>query len=83
MPDPDDLPLLLGDVVICPEVAARNAPEHAGSFDDEIALLVVHGILHLLGLDHMDDDERLAMQDRERELLLQFHGSPARDPWVS
>ena len=69
MPDPDDLPLLLGDVVICPAVAARNAPEHAGSFDDEIALLVVHGILHLLGLDHADDDERDAMQDRERELL--------------
>ncbi|MGZ4683984.1 MAG: rRNA maturation RNase YbeY, partial [Acidimicrobiales bacterium] len=67
LPDPDDLPLLLGDVVICPEIAARNAPEHAGSFDDEIALLVVHGILHLLGLDHHDAAERLAMQARERE----------------
>ncbi|MGZ4728137.1 MAG: rRNA maturation RNase YbeY, partial [Acidimicrobiales bacterium] len=83
LPDPDDLPLLLGDVVICPEIAARNAPEHAGSFDDEIALLVVHGILHLLGLDHHDEAERLAMQARERELLLQFHGTPARDPWMS
>ena len=46
------MPLLLGDVVICPEVAFRNAPAHAGSYDDEIALLVVHGILHLLGMDH-------------------------------
>ena len=35
---------------------ARNAPEHAGTYDDEIALLVVHGILHLLGMDHEDDD---------------------------
>jgi probable rRNA maturation factor len=82
MPDPDDLPRLLGDVVICPEIAARNAPEHAGSFDDEIALLVVHGILHLLGLDHHDEAERVAMQARERELLTELHGTPARDPWT-
>src|SRR3974390_352683 len=39
---------LLGDVVICPDVAARNASEHGVSFDDEVALLVVHGLLHLL-----------------------------------
>ena len=83
MPDPDDLPLLLGDIVICPDVAAANAPGHAGSFDDEIALLVVHGILHLLGMDHADPAEQAAMQARERELLEQFHGVPARDPWTS
>ena len=53
-PDPGDLPLLLGDVVICPAVAARQAPEHAGTVDDELALLVVHGILHVLGHDHAD-----------------------------
>jgi len=82
MPDPDDLPLLLGDLVICPDVAAANAPEHAGSFDDELALLVVHGILHLLGMDHAEPDEQAAMQARERELLAQFHGTPARDPWA-
>jgi probable rRNA maturation factor len=83
LPDPDDLPLLIGDVVICPAVAAANAPGHAGSFDDEIALLVVHGILHLLGRDHADPAEEAAMQARERELLEQFHGTPARDPWTS
>jgi len=83
MPDPDDLPLLLGDIVICPDVAAANAPGHAGSFDDEIALLVVHGILHLLGMDHADPAEQAAMQARERELLEQFHGVPARDPRTS
>ena len=82
-PDVDDLPLLLGDIVVCPEVAATNAPTHAGTLDDEIALLVVHGILHLLGLDHASDDERMAMQARERLLLEQFHGAPARDPWAS
>ncbi len=72
-PDPGDMPLLLGDVVICPAVAARQAPEHAGTIDDELALLVVHGILHVLGHDHADDAERVAMQARERELLQHHH----------
>ncbi len=71
--EPSDLPLLVGDVVICPAVAARNAPDHAGTYDDELALLVVHGILHLMGMDHVDDTEATAMENRERELLEQFH----------
>ena len=50
-------PTLLGDVVVCPSVAARNAAEHGVSFEDEVALLVVHGLLHLLGMDHGEDDE--------------------------
>ncbi|MCD9622375.1 rRNA maturation RNase YbeY [Rhabdothermincola salaria] len=81
--DPDDLPLLLGDVVICPEVAVANAPSHAGRDDDELALLVVHGILHLLGMDHADDVGREAMQARERELLAAHHGPLAADPWAA
>ena len=72
-PEIGELPMLLGDVVICPSVAARQAPEHAGSFDDEIALLVVHGILHVLGHDHADPEETAAMQAKERELLDRFH----------
>jgi len=81
--DHDDLPLLLGDVVVCPGVAARNAPGHAGSYEDEIALLVVHGILHLLGMDHADAPGRQAMQARERELLAAHHGPLAADPWAA
>jgi probable rRNA maturation factor len=80
-PGPDEPPWLLGDLVICPEVAAANAPSHAGNLDDEMALLVVHGVLHLLGMDHADDDERAAMQARERELLDAYHGPLTRDPW--
>jgi probable rRNA maturation factor len=80
--DPDDQPLLLGDVVVCPVVAERQAPEHAGSLDDELALLVVHGVLHVMGMDHATDDERVAMQARERELLGKLHGPLARDPWA-
>lgn len=80
--EPDDAPLLLGDVVICPAVAAANAPGHAGTVDDELALLVVHGVLHVLGADHADDADRRAMQVKERDLLTRFHGRLARDPWV-
>lgn len=72
---PDDVPLLLGDVVICPVVAARNAPAHAGTYDDEIALLLVHGILHVLGMDHATPEETEEMQARERHLLGRFHRS--------
>ncbi|HEV8296120.1 MAG TPA: rRNA maturation RNase YbeY [Acidimicrobiales bacterium] len=69
----DGVPLLLGDVVVCPGVARRNAPGHAGSYEDELALLVVHGVLHVLGHDHAARDEAAAMQQRERSLLERFH----------
>jgi probable rRNA maturation factor len=72
-PETSDPPNLLGDVVVCPAVAARNAPDHAGTYDDEMALLVVHGILHILGMDHIDNEEAEAMEQRERELLELFH----------
>jgi len=70
---PSDVPLLLGDVVVCPAVAARNAPGHAGTYDDELALLVVHGILHVLGHDHATPEETTVMQAREQDLLGRFH----------
>ena len=69
----DDIPLLLGDGVVCPAVAARNAPSHAGTYDDELALLIVHGILHVLGHDHAEPEETAVMQAKERELLGRFH----------
>jgi len=70
-------PSLLGDVVICPTVAFANAPTHAGTFDDEIALLLVHGILHLLGMDHEIEAEAELMEAREKELLAE-HYHPKR-----
>jgi probable rRNA maturation factor len=79
--EPDDAPRLLGDVVICPAVAARNAVDHAGTYDDEIALLLVHGILHVVGMDHDTDEARTAMQRREQVALREHHGELARDPW--
>ncbi len=52
---------LLGDVVVCPRVAAGNNPDR----DAELRLLVVHGILHLLGYDHEEDGERAVMWARQ------------------
>lgn len=72
---------LIGDVVVCPSVAASQASEHAGSVEDELVLLVVHGGLHLAGWDHASDPDRVAMWDRERDLVTTLYGAPARDPW--
>jgi probable rRNA maturation factor len=72
-PSLPEIPRLIGDIVLCPAVAARNAVEHECTLDDEIALLVVHGVLHLLGWDHEDDDEAERMEARERELLARHH----------
>jgi probable rRNA maturation factor len=65
--------MLLGDVVVCPAVAARNAVDHESTYDDEMALLVVHGLLHLLGMDHQVDAEAERMEALERSLLARFH----------
>lgn len=72
-PDRGDLPLLLGDIVICPAVARDQAPDHAGNLDDELALLVVHGTLHVLGWDHDSDSATENMRQRERQLLEAHH----------
>lgn len=62
-------PVALGDVFIAPAVVARNAGIQGVDVADEIALLVVHGLLHLLGWDHDADDDANAMEAREVELL--------------
>lgn len=67
--DPEGPPLLLGDVVICPAQVRRQAAAAEVPFPDEMALMVVHGMLHLLGYDHEADDEAEVMEQRERELL--------------
>ena len=72
-PPTPEIPQLIGDIVICPAVAARNAVEHEVTFDDELALLVVHGVLHLLGWDHVIDEEAERMEARERELLIRHY----------
>ncbi|MFZ4519068.1 MAG: rRNA maturation RNase YbeY [Microthrixaceae bacterium] len=80
-PVPEGEPWLVGDVVLCPSVAAAQAPSHAGTLQDELALLVVHGGLHLCGWDHDGPEDQAAMWARERELLTGLGRTPARDPW--
>ncbi|MHB1489879.1 endoribonuclease YbeY [mine drainage metagenome] len=65
-------PGLLGDVVLCPEVAARQAREAGHSTTEELLLLTTHGILHLLGYDHAEPAEEKEMFALQRTLLLTF-----------
>ena len=65
-------PTVLGDVVVCPSVAQHHADGAGTPLDDELALLVVHGVLHLLAYDHVDVGDAERMQRRERELLGRF-----------
>lgn len=78
-PDGTDLPTMLGDVVVCPAVAQRQAEPHGRSLDDELSLLVVHGVLHLLDYDHAEPEEADRMRRRERELLDRFAEAEVAD----
>ena len=77
--EPSDVPLVIGDVVVCPAVAARQAVEGERAVDDELALLVVHGLLHLLGYDHAEEAEGTRMRRREAELLAAHYRGEASE----
>jgi probable rRNA maturation factor len=64
----------LGDLALCPQVAARQASEHQHETRDEIDLLCVHGILHLLGYDHAEPDEHQEMFGLQTRLLAEWQG---------
>ncbi len=66
----DGPPLLLGDIVVCPRVVREQADATEVPFEDEMALMVVHGLLHLLGYDHQLDEGAQHMEARERDLLV-------------
>jgi probable rRNA maturation factor len=67
--DEEPEPGLLGDVLLCPQVAERQAKEAGHSTEDELHLLLVHGILHLLGHDHAEPEEKAVMFGLQGELL--------------
>lgn len=62
-------PIHLGDVVIAPSYVGRQAEEHGATVVEELSLMLVHGMLHLLGYDHVEDDEAEQMESRERTIL--------------
>ena len=74
-PVESDEPIAIGDVVIAPEVAEAQAVEQGNTIEEELNLLLVHGILHLLGYTHDDDQASAAMQERERALLESYADS--------
>ena len=76
MEDDDEGSLLLGDVVICPQIAQKNAAELGHELQEELAALVVHGTLHLLGYDHQCEDDKAKMDNRSREILTSFDHRP-------
>ncbi|WP_430592825.1 rRNA maturation RNase YbeY [Humidisolicoccus flavus] len=68
---------ILGDIVLCPAVAERQAAEAGHSLMDELLLLTTHGLLHLLGFDHAEPHERDEMFSLQDELLRLFKAAPS------
>ena len=67
--NPESGELMLGDIVISKDKVIAQAEEYGHSVKREYAFLIAHSMLHLLGYDHMDDDERLVMEQRQREIM--------------
>lgn len=75
---PDEEPYILGDIVICPDVAREQASGSGNQVGAEIDLLLVHGFLHLLGYDHVKPQDARTMRHRERKILGAFgRGEPS------
>lgn len=69
---------VLGDIVLCPTVAAQQAKDAGHATEEELLLLTTHGILHLLGFDHAEPDEEKEMFELQRQLLLTFLATRGR-----
>nr|MCR4993149.1 rRNA maturation RNase YbeY [Lachnospiraceae bacterium] len=67
--DLDTGELMLGDIIISVEKCKEQAKEYGHSELREYSFLIVHSMLHLFGYDHMEDDERLVMEEKQREIL--------------
>ncbi len=67
--DPESGELLLGDIVISKDKVLKQAEEYGHSPKREFAFLIAHSMLHLFGYDHMEEDERLVMEQKQREIL--------------
>jgi probable rRNA maturation factor len=63
---------VLGDIVLCPSIAAKQAADAGHATEEELLLLTTHGILHLLGYDHAEPEEEREMFELQRQLLLTF-----------
>jgi probable rRNA maturation factor len=80
-PGTEDVPTpagLLGDIVLCPQVAETQAAAAKHSTIDELILLTTHGLLHLLGFDHAEPEEKREMFGLQNDLILSFHVAERR-----
>ncbi len=75
---PEPGPSMLGDIVLCPQFAAEQAAAAGHSLGHELALLTVHGVLHLLGYDHAEPDEEKEMFALQRQLLEEWVADQVR-----
>lgn len=66
---PEDKTLYIGEIIICREIMAEQAVEYGHSECRELAFLTTHGLLHLLGYDHLEEDMRKVMRAKEDEIL--------------
>ena len=73
----------LGDVVIAPDVAERQTREFGTTFAEEVSLLLVHGLLHLCGYDHIEDADAEVMEAREAEILESDPALPGGAQWLA
>ncbi|MBI5975750.1 rRNA maturation RNase YbeY [Staphylococcus canis] len=64
-----DIPRVLGDIIICTDIAREQAQQYNHSFERELGFLALHGFLHLLGYDHMTDEDEHRMFGRQKEIL--------------
>ncbi|QTI67700.1 rRNA maturation RNase YbeY [Gordonia sp. L191] len=72
-------PAILGDIVLCPEFAAKQAREARRSLEHELAMLTIHGVLHLLGYDHAEPEEEKEMFGLQNRLLEEFYAQRHRE----
>lgn len=67
--NPESRNLMLGDVIICEQVAKGNAETYGHSYERELCYLVLHGFLHLIGFDHMEEEDKKVMRALEEAVL--------------
>lgn len=70
--DPETGELVLGDIVISKEKVISQAKEYGHSIEREYAFLIAHSMLHLFGYDHMEEAERITMEEKQKEILEQL-----------
>jgi len=80
-PGTEDMPTppgLLGDIVLCPQVAETQAVAARHSTEEELVMLATHGLLHLLGFDHAEPEEEREMFGLQKDLIVGFHAAERR-----